>query len=119
VQILYKVATVFPTPAVMQTGPPATSYTFAPGSYEYPFQFKFPFNNACSSHNSMLTNLNLNLAGLRVEMARDTNRHVKKSLPPSLSGFPGMADIKYYVKVTIIRPQFYSKNIRAVGITSE
>lgn len=39
-QILYKVATVFPTAAVMQTGQPATSYTFAPGSYEYPFQFK-------------------------------------------------------------------------------
>ncbi|KAJ5806886.1 hypothetical protein N7474_010478 [Penicillium riverlandense] len=116
-KILYKVATVFPTPAVMQSGSPATAYTFAPGSYEYPFQFKFPFNNACSTHNSMLTNLNVNLAGLRVEMARDTNRHVKKSLPPSLSGFPGMADIKYYVKVTIIRPQFYSKNIRAtVGL---
>lgn len=39
-QILYKVATVFPTPAVVQTGPAAASYTFAPGSYEYPFQFK-------------------------------------------------------------------------------
>lgn len=39
-QILYKVATVFPTPAVVQTGPAATSYTFAAGTYEYPFQFK-------------------------------------------------------------------------------
>ncbi|OQE29566.1 hypothetical protein PENSTE_c002G02753 [Penicillium steckii] len=111
-KILYKVATVFPTAAVMQTGSPATSYTFAPGSYEYPFQFKFPFNNACSTHNSMLTNLNFN--GLKVEMARDTNRHVKKTLPPSLSGFPGMADIKYFVKATVIRPQFYKENIRAI-----
>ncbi|KAJ5580183.1 uncharacterized protein N7459_006168 [Penicillium hispanicum] len=111
-KILYKVTTVFPTPAVMQTGSPATSYTFAPGSYEYPFQFKFPFNNACSTHNSMLTNLNF--TGLKVEMARDTNRHVKKTLPPSLSGFPGEADIKYFVKATIIRPQFYKENIRAI-----
>ncbi|KAJ5734124.1 hypothetical protein N7493_002910 [Penicillium malachiteum] len=111
-KILYKVATVFPTPAVVQTGPAATSYTFAAGSYEYPFQFKFPFNNACSTHNSMLTNLNF--TGLRVEMARDPNRHVKKTLPPSLSGFPGMADIRYYVKATVIRPQFYKENIRAV-----
>lgn len=39
-QILYKVATVFPTPGVMQNGSPAPSYTFAAGSYEYPFQFK-------------------------------------------------------------------------------
>lgn len=60
----------------------------------------------------MLTNLNI--SGLKVEMARATNRHVKKTLPPSLSGFPGMADIKYYIKATIIRPQFYKENIRGV-----
>ncbi|KAJ5312965.1 hypothetical protein PENANT_c018G09266 [Penicillium antarcticum] len=111
-KILYKVATVFPTPAVMQHGSPTTSYTFAAGSYEYPFQFKFPFNNSCSSHNSMLTNLNF--TGLKVEVAKDTNRHVRKTLPPSLSGFPGEADIKYFVKATIIRPQFYKENIRAI-----
>lgn len=63
----------------------------------------------------MLTNLNF--TGLRVEMARDSNRHVKKTLPPSLSGFPGMADIRYFVKVTVIRPQFYKENIRAVRIS--
>lgn len=39
-QILYKVATVFPTPGVMQNGSPAPAYTFAAGSYEYPFEFK-------------------------------------------------------------------------------
>lgn len=43
IQILYKVVTVFPTPGVMQTGSPATSYTFAPGSYEYPFNFKVSY----------------------------------------------------------------------------
>ncbi|KAJ5180834.1 Arrestin-like N-terminal [Penicillium capsulatum] len=112
-KILYKVATVFPTPAVLQTGSSATTYTFAAGSYEYPFHFKFPFNNACNPNNSMLTNLNF--TGLKVEMARDTNRHVKKTLPPSLSGFPGEADIKYFVKATIIRPQFYKENIRAIN----
>jgi hypothetical protein len=111
-KILYKVATVFPTAAVMQSGSPASSYTFAAGSYEYPFQFKFPFNNACNPSNSMLTNLHF--SGLKVEMARDTNRHVKKALPPSFGGFPGMADIKYFVKATVIRPQFYKENIRAI-----
>ncbi|KAJ5782123.1 hypothetical protein N7457_003897 [Penicillium paradoxum] len=111
-KILYKVATVFPTPGVMQNGSPAPSYTFAAGSYEYPFQFKFPFNNSCSTINSMLTNLNF--SGLKVEVARDTTRHVRKTLPPSLSGFPGMADIKYFVKATVIRPQFYKENIRSI-----
>ncbi|KAJ5698160.1 hypothetical protein N7462_000165 [Penicillium macrosclerotiorum] len=113
-KILYKVATVFPSLAVleMQSGTSPTSYTFAAGSYEYPFHFKLPFNNACNTHNSMRTNLVTN--GLRVEMARDTNRHVKKTLPPSLHGFPGMAEIEYFVKVTVIRPQFYKENIRAI-----
>lgn len=60
----------------------------------------------------MLTNLNI--SGLKVEVARDTHRHVKKTLPPSLSGFPQMADIKYYVKATVVRPQFYKENIRTV-----
>lgn len=73
---------------------------------------QFPFNNACNPQNSMLTNLNI--TGLKVEMARDTNRHVKKTLPPSLTSFPGEAEVKYYLKVTIIRPQFYKENIRAV-----
>ncbi|OOQ87381.1 arrestin (or S-antigen), N-terminal domain protein [Penicillium brasilianum] len=111
-KILYKVATVFPTPAVMQTGSPATSYTFAPGSYEYPFNFKFPFNNSCTATNSMRTNLVT--TGLKMEMARDTTRHVKKTLPPSLSGFPGMAEIEYFIKATVIRPQFYKENIRSI-----
>lgn len=64
----------------------------------------------------MLTNLNI--TGLKVEVARDTNRHVKKTLPPSLASFPGEADIKYFVKATIIRPQFYKENIRAVCWTA-
>ncbi|KAL4784526.1 hypothetical protein BJX76DRAFT_327258 [Aspergillus varians] len=61
----------------------------------------------------MLTNLNI--SGLKVEMAKQANRHVKRTLPPSLSGLPGMAEIKYYVKVTVVRPQFYKENLRAIA----
>ncbi|KAI9368283.1 hypothetical protein BJX61DRAFT_231280 [Aspergillus egyptiacus] len=112
-KLLYKVTDVFPEPALVnnQTSP-ATSWTFPPGKYEYPFRFKFPFNNACNLHNSMLTNLNF--TGLKVEMAKQANRHVKRALPPSLSGFPGMAEIRYYVKATVVRPQFYKENLRAI-----
>lgn len=110
-KILYKVVNVFPTPDLCQTGPGPSSWTFASGAYEYPFQFKIPFNNACNPHNSMLTNLTI--TGLKVEMARDSNQHVKKALPPSLAGFAGEAEIRYYVKATVIRPQFYKENIRA------
>jgi hypothetical protein len=74
---------------------------------------QFPFNNSCSNQNSMMTNLSM--VGLRVEVARDTYAHVKKTLPPSLNTFPGEAEIKYYVKTTVVRPQFYKENIRSVS----
>lgn len=47
-------------------------------------------------------------------MARPTDRHVKKTLPPSLNGLPGEAEIRYYVKTTVQRPAFYKENFRAV-----
>lgn len=55
---------------------------------------------------------NLNVVGLRMELAQDTNRHVKKTLPPSLEGIPGQMEIEYYVKVTVQRPAFYKGNFR-------
>ena len=54
------------------------------------------------------------MAGL---LARDTNRHVKQTLPPSLNGFPGEGEIRYYVKVTVQRAAFYKENFRAVSRT--
>ncbi|KAL4961234.1 arrestin (or S-antigen), N-terminal domain protein [Aspergillus stella-maris] len=112
-KLLYKVTDLFPDPALVrdQTNP-NTAFTLPSGRYEYPFQFKFPFNNSCNLHNSMLTNLNIQ--GLKVEVAKQANEHVKRTLPPSLSGFTGLAEIKYYVKATVVRPQFYKENLRAI-----
>lgn len=50
-----------------------------------------------------------------LEVARTPTVHVKQTLPPSLSGFPGEAEIKYYVKVTVNRPQFFKENPRATA----
>ncbi|MCJ1401368.1 hypothetical protein MMC11_004580 [Xylographa trunciseda] len=111
-KLLYKVQTVFPSAELLQQqSGERSSFTLRPGSHEYPFQFKIPFNNSCSSTNSMLTNLHV--SGARMEMARDTNRHVKKPLPPTLSGFPGEAEIQYFLKATVQRPAFYKENFRA------
>merc|ERR1712230_275424 len=55
----------------------------------------------------------LKVGQLNVQFAPDQNQHVKKTLPPSLSGFPGEADIKYYVKATVVRPKFYQENLRS------
>ena len=70
-----------------------------------------PFNNNCSTINTMFTNLHV--TGARMEMARNTDRHVKKTLPPSLTGFDE-AWIKYFVKVTVQRAAFYKENYRSV-----
>ncbi|KAK2762427.1 hypothetical protein FQN53_007531 [Emmonsiellopsis sp. PD_33] len=71
---------------------------------------KIPFNNNCTEN---VPTGSLPLPGLRLEVNRDMNTHVRKALPPSLVGFPGEAEIRYYVKATIARPQFYKENYRA------
>lgn len=45
--------------------------------------------------------------------ARPATRHVKKTLPPTLSGFPGEAEIRYFVKVTVNRHSIFKENPRA------
>jgi hypothetical protein len=52
---------------------------------------------------------------MALEVARTPTQHVKQTLPPSLSGFPGEAEIRYYVKVTVNRPQFFKENPRATA----
>ena len=73
---------------------------------------QFPFNNDCA--NNQLATANLNMGSLRLEVARPSHDHVRKTLPPSISGFPGEAEIRYYVKATVVRPQFYKENYRSV-----
>ena len=53
----------------------------------------------------------------RMGIAQDYNRHVKRPLPPSLTGFPGEAEIRYFVKATAQRAAFYKENFRTVGIS--
>ena len=48
-----------------------------------------------------------------LEMAKPATYHVKRTLPPTLSGFPGEAEIRYFVKVTVNRHSFFKENPRA------
>lgn len=119
-KILYKVAQVFPdetTPAA------AAPIILAPGQHEYPFLFKVPFNNACGDPAAMASIGGLagqggpaffGLGGIRV---MDGSKqllysHVTKTLPPSFTGFPREAEIRYYIKVTIQRPGLFKENWR-------
>ncbi|KAL2368457.1 hypothetical protein RJ035_005465 [Blastomyces gilchristii] len=107
-KLLYKTRTLFPVEDTSELVGSNPYYTLPSGHHEYPFSFKFPFNNDCSEH----ARTNLNMGAIRLEVARDTNIHVRRALPPSLTGFPGEAEIRYYVKATVARPQFYKENYR-------
>jgi hypothetical protein len=109
-------------------------YIISPGMYTYPFQFKvktwpfltpsscpkldltapyqIPFNNSCSEQTPMQS---LNFGGLIVDMARPPTQHVKATLPPSIY-YPGEAEIRYYVKVTVNRPSILKENPRQVSL---
>ncbi|KAI5209427.1 hypothetical protein E4T39_00871 [Aureobasidium subglaciale] len=117
-QILYKTLEVFPPPEI--AGQQSTSgslsgktaYTLPAGQHEYPFKFKFPFNNACDPASNSNPTISL-FGGLNVEMYKAPHSHVKKTLPPTLVGFPGEAEIRYYVKATVNRPSLFKENPRA------
>jgi hypothetical protein len=46
-------------------------------------------------------------------LATAPTQHVHKTLPPTMSGFPGEAEIRYFVKVTVVRQSFFKENPRA------
>jgi hypothetical protein len=116
-KILYKVGQVFPD----ENAPPAASpYLLNPGQHRFPFQFKFPFNNACGNAEAMariggVVNTG-GMFGVGFRVMDGTKQlmysHVTKTLPPSFTGFPGEAEIRYYVKVTIQRPGIFKENWR-------
>ncbi|KAI9825028.1 MAG: hypothetical protein M1826_007106 [Phylliscum demangeonii] len=112
-KILYKVEEVFPSGEIKKQTSSTAGYTLPGGQHVYPFRFKIPFNNNCPTSNSLFSSVNF--SGVRMEIARDTDKHVKNSLPPSLTGFPGEAEIRYFVKATVVRPRFYQENHRAVS----
>ncbi|KAK4551834.1 hypothetical protein LTR86_010830 [Recurvomyces mirabilis] len=113
-KILYKVQTVFPPNAVLEGRSSAGSkgsYTLPLGQHEYPFRFKLPFNNTCASDRSQLPAVSVSGTGL--EVSKPPTQHVKKTLPPTLSGFPGEAEIRYFVKATVARSSIFKENPRA------
>lgn len=111
-KLLYKVETVFPSQEIREAGSHSTrnaQYTLLRGQYEYPFQFKIPFNSDCTNNTSLMKDLKV--GQLRVEFGQEP-LHAKLPLPPSLGGYPGEAEIKYFVKATVVRPKFYQENLR-------
>jgi hypothetical protein len=113
-KILYRVDQVFPGP---NNPIPGGAYTLRAGQHEYPFRFKIPFNNGCAEPHAQQMGPGSGFGGLGLGGLQQMQyRHVKRTLPPSLTGFPGEAEIRYYVKVTVQRPSLFKENRRsAIG----
>ncbi|KAF1988542.1 hypothetical protein K402DRAFT_391761 [Aulographum hederae CBS 113979] len=111
-KLLYKVVVVWPPQQLQDEVLNQRNYTLPVGAHEYPFKFKLPFNNSCSTHtqNQSLAQ-GLGFAGLTLEAARLPTQHVKATLPPTVY-FPGEAEIKYFVKTTVNRPSLFKENPR-------
>ncbi|KAL2269192.1 hypothetical protein VTJ83DRAFT_4038 [Remersonia thermophila] len=115
-KILYKVGQVFPDESSRAPGP----YLLNPGQHRFPFQFKLPFNNICGNPDAMARiggilspSGSLGLGFRVMDGSRQLlYRHVTKTLPPSFTGFPGQAEIRYYLKVTVQRPSLFRENWR-------
>ncbi|KAI1365772.1 hypothetical protein F5Y08DRAFT_303136 [Xylaria arbuscula] len=117
-KILYRVFQVYPDDAV--------TISFQPGLHEFKFNFKVPLNNICHDARAISTLMgvggvggvgNAGLLGKGGFRTMDGTKqlmlaHVKSTLPPSLTGFPQEAEIRYYIKVTIQRPGIFKENWR-------
>ncbi|KAI8933477.1 hypothetical protein NX059_009215 [Plenodomus lindquistii] len=115
-KFLYKTQVVWPTnvrPEDLLSSNSKASFPLDPGSFEYPFQFKIPLNTVCQQSQNPISNVSFSNA--IPEFAKAPTHHIKSTLPPSLAGFPGEAEIRYFVKVTVNRPSFFKENPRAIA----
>ncbi|KAK6539563.1 hypothetical protein TWF694_009774 [Orbilia ellipsospora] len=117
-KVLYLTQTVFPADEVQKQSTSAAGFKLKKGEYKYPFQFRIPINNICIPQTGLLKALSD--IGQGFDPVKETQRqvnHVKTTLPPSLSGIPNeMAWCRYFVKVTLVRPQFYRTNTRKLEL---
>ncbi|KAK6218259.1 electron carrier [Pestalotiopsis sp. IQ-011] len=125
-KLLYLVKQVYPDersqPSTPVGGMPGVLY---PGQHEFPFKFKVPLNNICGNPTAMaafngiggIAGPSSNFLGFAGFRTMDGSKqlmlqHVRATLPPSLTGFPRKAEIRYYIKCTIQRPGFFKENWR-------
>lgn len=70
-------------------------------------------NTQCQQTNNPISTVSF--SNTIPEFAKTPTQHIKATLPPTLSGFPGEAEIRYFVKVTVSRPSFFKENPRAIA----
>ncbi|KAI1270700.1 hypothetical protein F5Y18DRAFT_369248 [Xylariaceae sp. FL1019] len=109
-KILYKVFQVYPDDGV--------ALLLQPGTHEFKFNFKLPLNNICHDVKALLSaGAGAGVMGRGGIRTMDPTKqmmllHLKSTLPPSITGFPRQAEVRYYIKVTIQRPSMFKENWR-------
>ncbi|KAI1160377.1 hypothetical protein F5B18DRAFT_514087 [Nemania serpens] len=117
-KVLYRVFQVYPDDALALLLPP--------GQHEFKFNFKVPLNNICHDARAISAIMgvggfggvgNAGILGKGGFRTMDGAKqlmlpHVKATLPPSLTGFPQEAEVRYYIKATIQRPGIFKENWR-------
>ncbi len=117
-KVLYRVFQVYPDDSV--------ALSLQPGQHEFKFGFKVPLNNICHDARAISSVMgvggvggvgNAGILGTGGFRTMDGAKqlmlaHVKSTLPPSLTGFPQEAEIRYYIKVTVQRPGIFKENWR-------
>ena len=118
-KVLYKVQQVYPNPDAPCGSYAGPYYPLQPGTHQFSFKFKLTLNNICGRPEEMIklggiTGVGGLGAGVRV---MDGSRqlmyaHIQGTLPPSFTGFPRKAEVRYYLKATIQRPGLFKENWR-------
>lgn len=123
-KILYKVQQVYPdSQTQQQQNVPFGGGVYSPlqpGQHQFPFRFKVPINNICGNRKELIGlggPVGLGGYGATGVRVMDGSKqlmydHVLRTLPPSFTGFPREAEIRYYIKVTIQRPGLFKENWR-------
>ncbi len=104
-KLLYQVMKVFPSKGLLKQG---EFYMIRAGQHEYPFQFKIPLVNICCDPDFQNDHPETFKGGFYSQIPSAS--HMKATLPPSLTSFPGEAEIRYFVKATVQRPSRFKGN---------
>jgi hypothetical protein len=98
---------VFPSKGLLKQG---DFYMIRAGQHEYSFQFKIPLNNICCDPDFQNEHPETFRGGFYGQVPSAS--HIKATLPPSLTSFPGEAEIRYFVKATVQRSSRFKGNRR-------
>lgn len=113
-KVLYISDMVFPDKALrssstVNTSSSTSSFTLPSGLHSWPFKFQIPVNNECKEDTSRLGGLSTFMNSAQPQTSL---QHVQQILPPSMSGSEEVW-VRYFVKVTVVRPSMLSLNHRA------